>query len=109
MDHASTLRIPRHYMGGLRQFSTIQLHVFCDASVQAFAAAAYFRLEGESSIKTTLIMSKTRVAPLKLLTVPRLELQSAVMASRLTAFIKEEHSVSIDKTVFWSDSQTVLG
>ncbi|XP_051172885.1 uncharacterized protein LOC127289150 [Leptopilina boulardi] len=102
------LRIPRHYMNGMEKTSELQLHVFCDASVQAFAAAAYLRMEGENEIRVTLVTSKTRVAPIKLLTVPRLELQSAVMAARLAAFVRKEHNLNIDKVVFWSDSQTAL-
>lgn len=54
-------------------------------------------------------MAKTRVVLIKILTVPRLELQSAVMATRLALFIKKEHSLHVKKVVFWSDSQTVLG
>ena len=60
------------------QKHTLQLHGFCDASELAFAAVIYFRAEDSSGIvHTSLVMSKTRVAPLKRLTIPRLELCGA--------------------------------
>ncbi|XP_074034246.1 uncharacterized protein [Leptinotarsa decemlineata] len=53
-------------------------------------------------------MSRTQVPPIKSLTIPRLELQAAVMGSRLARRIKKEHSLEINKTFFWSDSRIVL-
>ncbi|XP_043482111.1 uncharacterized protein LOC122511116 [Leptopilina heterotoma] len=103
------IKIPRYYVGGIGKLKNVQLHIFCDASTQAFAAATYLRLEGDHGIHITLVTSKSRVAPIKILTVPRLELQSAVMAARLSTFIRQEHKTQLDRVVFWSDSQTVLG
>ncbi|XP_043485170.1 uncharacterized protein LOC122513008 [Leptopilina heterotoma] len=109
LQQAEHLRIPRHYAGLIDRLQNVQLHVFCDASIQAFAAVAYLRLQEEDKVQTALVMAKTRVAPIKLLTVPRLELQSAVMATRLAEFIQQEHNIVFDKTIFWPDSQTALG
>ncbi|XP_033226851.1 uncharacterized protein LOC117179303 [Belonocnema kinseyi] len=53
-------------------------------------------------------MSKSRVAPLKPLTIPRLELQAAVMGSRLAETIITQHTLKIRKRIFWTDSTTVL-
>ncbi|XP_033221094.1 uncharacterized protein LOC117175496 [Belonocnema kinseyi] len=53
-------------------------------------------------------MSKSRVAPLKPLTVTRLELQAAVMGSRLAETIIRQHTLKILKRIFWTDSTTVL-
>lgn len=108
LRHAEQLRIPPHYSESINKLQKVQLHVFCDASIEAFAAVAYFGLEDKGNICTTLVMAKTRVAPIKILTVPRLELQSAVMAIRLAAFIQREHNIQIDRVVFWSVSQTAL-
>ncbi|XP_043475015.1 uncharacterized protein LOC122506767 [Leptopilina heterotoma] len=86
---AQSLRIPRCYSGDLDRVRDIQLHIFADASTQAMSAVAYFRLEGDSGIRTVLVIAKTRVAPIKILTVPRLELQ-AVMAVRMAPFISQK-------------------
>ena len=86
-----------------------QLHIFCDASLLGFGAVAYFRLDrGDGHIWCSFVMAKGRVAPVRQLTVPRLELQSAVMAVRLGDLIKREHDFDIESTHYWSDSTTVL-
>lgn len=54
------------------------------------------------------VASKGRVAPLKLQSIPRLELQAALLGSRLARFIQEEHNYVITRRIFWTDSQTVL-
>ncbi|KAA5603019.1 hypothetical protein F3H15_35455, partial [Pseudomonas aeruginosa] len=55
-----------------------------------------------------LVLAKARVAPLKLTSIPRLELQAAVMGSRMAAAVTEEHDRKPDARVFWTDSATVL-
>ena len=54
------------------------LCIFSDASREAFGSCACIRQKGEKEVK--LIAAKSRVAPLKQLTIPRLELQVAVLA-----------------------------
>ena len=89
--------------------SRCQLHVFCDASELAFGAVAYFRLSSaDGGHSTCLVMSRTRLAPLKKLTIVRLELQAAVLGVRLADVIKRETTYSIDETCYWTDSAVVL-
>ena len=59
-------------------------------------------------MRTALAAARSRVAPLKPLTIPRLELQAAVMGSRLGDTITSQHSLKISKKFFWTDSQTVM-
>lgn len=85
------------------------MHVFGDASENAFGVVAYLRFELEDGIvHCSLVMSKVRVAPIKQLSIPRLELQAAVMAVRVADVIKAELDVTVHQTIFWSDSSTVL-
>ncbi|CAG2203345.1 unnamed protein product [Mytilus edulis] len=78
------------------------LHVFTDASPKAYGAAAYLSNENE----TTLVMAKTRVAPVKCLTLPQLELMAAIIGARLAAHLHS--TLNYPKIVFWSDSSIVL-
>ena len=87
-----------------------QLHLFSDASEKGYGACAYLRLTDKSNqIHTTLVMGKSRVAPIKATTIPRLELQAAVVACRMNTMIKHELQQEISRTVFWTDSNIVLG
>lgn len=85
------------------------LVVFCDASEDAFGAVAYTRWEeDDGTYDVRFLSAKSRVAPLKSLSVPRLELQAAVVASRLYATVKEELSVQLRGVTFLSDSIIAL-
>ena len=59
--------------------STCHLYAFSDASTKAYGAVVYICQNQE----TSLVMSKSRVAPIKTITLPKLELMAAVMATRL--------------------------
>ncbi|XP_071827786.1 uncharacterized protein [Apostichopus japonicus] len=84
--------------------------IFCDASEMAFGVCVYIRWEVDNDkYETRFITAKSRVAPLKKLTVPRLELQAAVMAARLSSTFKEETTLEISETVYMTDSMIVLG
>ncbi|XP_043206456.1 uncharacterized protein LOC122372869 [Amphibalanus amphitrite] len=79
----SQLRISRCYTALDGPVKRSELHVFSDASEAAFGAAGYLRqIDATGAIQCALVMSRTRVAPLKQLTVVRLELQGAVLATR---------------------------
>lgn len=79
-----------------------QLHIFDDASEAAFAAAAYWRIgRPDGTYDVCFIAGKTRCAPLKLLSVLRLELQAAVLATRLRTTIEDCHKAR--RVHFWSE------
>lgn len=104
-----SVQIPRLY--SLKLISprkSIEMHTFVDASEKAFGAVTYLRVEDESGVECSLIGSKSRVAPLKYLSIPRKELQSGLLGSRLAINVAESQTFKIDKRVFWTDSSTLL-
>ena len=82
--------IPRWYGFHRGQCQNVMLHVFCDASEIAYGAVAYFRAMIDGHVDVSFVINKTRLAPIKTLTIPCLELQGAVVASRLKSKISEE-------------------
>ena len=87
----------------------VQLHHFLDASEVGYGAASYLRLvDDKGRIHCGLVMAKSCVAPLKTITIPRMELTAAVVSVKLRKFITEQLDLPINKTVFWTDSTIVL-
>ncbi|XP_033643441.1 uncharacterized protein LOC117303376 [Asterias rubens] len=85
------------------------LCIFCDASEEAFGACAYIRWQiNDGTYDVRFIAAKSRVAPLKRLTIPRLELQAAVMGTRLYQAIMEELRLPVEEAVFMTDSMIAL-
>ena len=87
-----------------------QLHGFKDASNKAYSAVVYILCRTENKIYARLITSKSRVAPLKKLTIPRLELMSASLLARLMHAVKSalKSQLEMSKAVYWLDSKTAL-
>ena len=81
------------------------LHGFSDASKRAFSAAVYAVNQGTQS---TLLMAKSKVAPTKVKTLPRLELCGAVLLSRLATHVFMDFPFEPNSINFWTDSRIVL-
>jgi hypothetical protein len=105
LDDARLLKISRPYSFDTDDSKDYQLHVFSDASMKAYGAVVYLQHGQE----ITLVMSKSRVKPLKDVTLPRLELLAAVVASDITKLVLQSlHTLPCAKVVLWCDSQIVL-
>ncbi|XP_036319927.1 uncharacterized protein LOC118734312 [Rhagoletis pomonella] len=104
----AAVRIPRFYFTESAP-KNLELHVFVDASEEAFAAVCYWRyVSAGGSIQVSLVCAKSKCAPMKLMTIPRLELQAAVLGTRLSQTILDEHRLEVSSRVLWSDSSTVI-
>ena len=104
------LKVPRCYFRSSFKPILIELHGFSDASAQAYGAVVYLRaVYKDGSISSTIIASKTRVAPLKVQTIPRLELLAAVILVRLVSTLKGSlEALPNLATYYWTDSTVVL-
>ncbi|XP_018371801.1 PREDICTED: uncharacterized protein LOC108766795 [Trachymyrmex cornetzi] len=102
------LNIPR-WLQTSSSTRSIQLHGFSDASQLAMAAVIFIRVETEKSeIKVRVVCARTKVAPLKRLTVPRLELNAALMLSRLMLSVQNILEFKDCPTFLWTDSSVTL-
>ncbi|XP_055604397.1 uncharacterized protein LOC129752651 [Uranotaenia lowii] len=104
------IRIPRCYFPECvsTELDDLQLHMFVDASEAAYGCAAYLRATVEGAVRCVLVAAKTKVAPLKTLSIPRLELQAALIGSRLLENVNTMHSYKVRQRFIWSDSKTVM-
>ncbi|XP_037047435.1 uncharacterized protein LOC119082120 [Bradysia coprophila] len=102
------IKIPRCMKGNTyTNESKEQLHIFCDASQLAYAAAVFLRSENTEGISIQLIQSKARVTPIDKVTIQRLELIGSNIGARLGNSVLK----ALDKNIqcfYWSDSTTVL-
>lgn len=87
----------------------ISLQGFCDASEAAYGACLYILAEDEQGRLTSrLLISKSRVAPVKSISIPRLELCSAVSLTRLMKIAQRALRIQIDDVQAWSDSMVTI-
>ncbi|XP_055614826.1 uncharacterized protein LOC129761144 [Toxorhynchites rutilus septentrionalis] len=107
LPHLSNFRIERFAFTA--RYATAEIHCFADASESAYGACIYVRSEtADGLVQVNLLASKSRVAPLKPLSIPRLELCAALLASRLYEKILNALDMSFSASFFWSDSTVVL-
>ena len=96
-------------LGPLETDKLPSLCVFADVSQEAFGACAYIRQKTkENTYEVTFVAAKSRVAPLKQRTIPRLELQAAVLASRLAKSILDESKMQFESVKFLTASTITL-
>ena len=84
----------------------VDLQIFSDASLEAMCMVAYLRKQENGEV--AFVIGKCRVAPIRNMTVAKLEMQAAVFGVRLRELILEEHDIEVDQIVHWTDSTTVL-
>lgn len=94
---------------GVASSRSCQIHGFSDASSRAYAAVAYLRIdEGNGRFSVSLLAAKTKVAPVKTVSIPNLELCGAALLVKLLCYVRKLDFLSSLPVFAWSDSQIVL-
>lgn len=87
-----------------------QLHCFSDASELGYGAVSYVRLiDTNDKIQCSFVLGKSRLAPMKKMTIPRLELSAAATATKVVTMIQRELDLQIDEVFYWTDSTCAIG
>ncbi|GFW68574.1 integrase catalytic domain-containing protein [Trichonephila clavipes] len=109
LPRSRNLKTPRLVLDSTLLEDDVELHSFCDASKKAYGVAIYLRTKSRNGISVKLVTSKSRVAPLNCVTLPRLELLGALVAARLASKVKK--IVNLKRSCLqyhWTDSKIVL-
>jgi ribonuclease HI len=110
LKDTETLRIPRTYAPYLSKTLRKELHVFSDASEKAIAAVVYLQTTDTSGTKHIgFVLGKSKLAPPREHSIPRLELCAAVLAVEVAQFALVQLDLEIDNVKFYTDSKVVLG
>ncbi|XP_012228825.2 uncharacterized protein [Linepithema humile] len=102
------LKIPRKVIEEAHSLS-LELHGFCDASMEAYGACVYVRTSYKNFHRAHLLCAKSRVAPARSVTLPRLELCAAQLLAQLMQRIRKAIPTKFDGIYYWSDSTITLG
>ncbi len=105
------LKLPRPYAPATADTATAtrRIHIFCDASERAYGSVAYMLTTDDSQqVYVSFVFARSRVAPRKQLSIPRLELSAALTGAQLAKVIETELVVPPEHITLWSDSTTVL-
>ncbi|XP_077969271.1 uncharacterized protein LOC144423001 [Styela clava] len=94
---------------GFGNIVTRQIHHFADGSAVAYGTVSYLRLINEDGkIHVAFLLGKARLAPIKTVSIPRLELTAAALAVKLDLFLRRELDFEEIESMFWTDSTSVL-
>ena len=105
----SNCHVPRYHFPKNVNIRKLQLHGFSDASEDAYAGVVYIRGEDTSgNAHVGLVMAKTKVSPLKRLTIPRLELCGTYLLAKLLHYVRNIYKIPIEDIYAWTDSTIVL-
>lgn len=101
------LKVDRHVM--LDNAVSIHLHAFADGSEKAYGASLYIRLIDRSgTVKVALLCAKSRVAPTKTISLPRIELCAAQLTAQLVHKVVQVWQHPINEIFYWTDSTITL-
>ena len=103
LSKLAVLKVSRCYKSSALEVVDVSLHCFSDASEKAYGQACYIRqIDIEGNISVSLVMPKSKVAPLKSITIPRLELVAALFSGNISVVVREELKLKGLQCFFWT-------
>ena len=106
-NELNNLRIERCLLKG-GEDNYCELHVFSDASEKAYGSVIYVRERTTEGIRVTLAMAKSKIAPIKIISVPRLELMAAWIGVKISITVATALKIEKRRIKYWTDSEDVL-
>lgn len=104
-----SVEVPRCMIPQGHEDTFTELHHFSDASMKSYGCCTYMRsIAKDGNIHVSFVVSKSKVAPIKQITIPRLELQAALLAAKVDYMLKRQLDFELAPSWFWVDSELVL-
>ncbi|XP_045032663.1 uncharacterized protein LOC123474519 [Daphnia magna] len=108
LKQLNSVEMPRCLFPDGANIVSSELHTFCDASEEAYAAVIYIRnVYSDGRVIVRQARAANKLAPRKVISVPKLELNAALLGSRLAVTVQSALTIKIKKRRFWTDSSTV--
>lgn len=108
LPYLEHVKIPRWIGKTTSKDFDCSIHTFCDGSKDAYATVMFIRVDGCNGVTVQLLAAKSRVTPLKKISVPRIELLAATVGARLSNAIIQAMNWQNIPIYYWTDSTTVL-
>ena len=111
MENLKVLEVDRFcFVSNANEVKSVELHGFSDSSNVVYCAVVYLRVVLKNCIRVFFLCSKNNVAPLKKITIPRLELVGCLLLTTLIGSIRRSVSsrLKVDSTHCWTDSEVAL-
>ena len=102
------VQFPRALIPASFTDAAAELHLFCDGSTQAYGVCTYIRLLYCGRIHVQLVSARSRLVPIKQMTIPRIELCAAKMAAEAEEILRAELDIGLLPSTYWCDSKVAL-
>ncbi|XP_003742088.1 uncharacterized protein LOC100899321 [Galendromus occidentalis] len=107
LKNIESIKVPRRYWSRDTRADTT-LHMFSDASQYAYGFCAYVVTRTENGVESSLTLAKSKVAPLRNATIPRLELMALALAAEAMSYIRSESQIAFDEEYILTDNSGVF-